>query len=173
MTRFQDARTDDHAALLIALHRRARRLVACPHEAADMAQDAALKVWIRAAQGDDIDDLTAYAMTTLRNLARSRWRNRRETSELTEDMGSTPPQAMGRIACAELRAALKRLPRAQADLMALVAEGETSPADLADLTGQPLGTVMSRLARARAALRARMGLGKDTPSRTLLDSDRG
>ena len=48
---------------------------------------------------------------------------------------------------------ITHLPPQQARLMALVAEGETSPAVLAKQTGQPVGTVMSRLSRARAALK--------------------
>ena len=162
---------DPFNTILALLHRRARALVACPHEAADLAQDTALKLWQQQRQGGDPDDLVAYAMTALRNQARSRWRARRPWQELQEDMATTPPEAPCRIACAELRAALTRLPETQSDLMALVADGETSPAELARITGQPVGTVMSRLARARASLRADLGLGQNAPVRTLYASD--
>ena len=161
------------AAMLAMLHRRARHLAPCPHEAADIAQAAALKVWQRQCSGTGIDDITAYAMTTLRNQARSRRRDKKPWEELRDDMATTAPDAPARIACAELRAALTRLPRAQADLMALVAQGETSPAALARITGDPPGTVMSRLARARAALRRDLGLGKTAPARSLYAPARG
>lgn len=157
-------------ALLPQLHRRARRLTSCPDEAADLAQEAALRVWQHQCDGTPIDNARAYAMTALHNLARSRWRRRQNWAELTEDIAAVSPEAPQRIACAELRAALTRLPDAQADLMALVAQGETSPAQLARITGQPLGTVMSRLARARAALRVDMGLSKTAPSRLLFET---
>jgi RNA polymerase sigma-70 factor (ECF subfamily) len=162
--------SDSFTTLLAQLHRRARRLTRCPDEAADLAQEAALKVWQRQSAAAPIGNIDAYAMITLRNLARSRWRNRRVWDELEDDMASTPPDAPRRIACAELRAALLRLPQAQAELMALVADGETSPAELKRITGQPLGTVMSRLARARASLRRDMNLDRAAPSSDLYDT---
>lgn len=159
--------------LLTSLHRRARRLTSCPHEAADLAQETALKVWQRGIDGAPIDNTQAYAMTALRNLARTRWRDRKPWDELQDNTATTPPEAPRRIACAELRAAMVRLPAPQAELMHLVAEGETSPAQLARITGLPLGTVMSRLARARVTLRADMGLGKTAPSDALYDHGTG
>ncbi|MFK7752455.1 MAG: RNA polymerase sigma factor [Sedimentitalea sp.] len=162
--------SDPFSTLMTALHRRARHLCSCPHEAADLAQEAALRVWRQTRNGTVPDDLEAYAMVTLSNLARSRWRMRRDTCELDDNMASIPPDAPARIACAELRAAMARLPRAQGRLMELVAAGETSPVELAKLTEQPLGTVMSRLARARARLRADLDLGATAPSSTLYDS---
>lgn len=157
--------------LLPALRRRARRLTSCPQEADDLVQEAALKLWERHRAGVEIADETAYGMTALRNLARSRWRDRRNWDELTDDMAATAPEAPARIACAEMRAALDRLPDPQADLLRLVLRGETSPARLARLTGLPPGTVMSRLARARAALRRDLGLEKNAPSRMLVAAD--
>ncbi len=161
---------DNFTTLQALLHKRARALIACPHEAADLAQDAALKLWQQQCRANPPDDLQAYAMTTLRNLARSRWRDRKPTQQLHEDMATTGPDAFGRIACSQLQDALTRLPKTQSDLMALVATGETSPADLARITGQPLGTVMSRLARARATLRKDMGLDQNAPVRDLFAS---
>lgn len=158
---------DAFTTILTLLHQRARALVACPEEAADLAQDTALKLWQRQCSGNAPDDLAAYAMTALRNQARSHWRARKPTQELHEDMATTQPDAPCRIACAELRSAITRLPDPQGDLMALVAMGETSPRALARITGQPVGTVMSRLARARATLRDNMGLEQSAPVRSL------
>lgn len=158
------------AQLADLLHRRARRLRSCPHEAADLAQETALRVWQQQQDDVRIDNLRAYALTALGNLARSRWRDRHPWEELQDDMMTTQPDAPRRIACAELCNAMTRLPPAQAHLMTLVAGGETSPAALARITGQPLGTVMSRLARARATLRHQMGLGKTAPSSALYQS---
>lgn len=157
----------DFTTLARTLHSRARQLRSCPQEAADLAQDTALRVWQQHRSGAKIDNLRAYALVALHNLARSRWRSRTAWVELEEDMASTPPDAPRRLACAQLRDALTRLPPDQARLMSLVAGGETSPARLAHITGHPLGTVMSRLARARAKLRSDLGLGKTTPSAAL------
>ncbi len=140
-------------ALTPVLRRTALRHTGCPHAAEDLAQDTILKLLQRLRTGPEPENLRAYALTTVRNLARSRWRHLLPTDPLTEDVAITLPDAPGRIDLAELRDAITHLPPQQARLMALVAEGETSPAILARRTGQPLGTVMSRLSRARAALK--------------------
>lgn len=159
-------------AVLNSLHKRAQRLTSDREEAEDLAQEAAMKVWVKT-RGTEIDNIEAYAMTALGNLARSHWRARRPVDAYSDEMAATPPDAFRRLACAELRAALLRLPEPQARLMELVAEGETSPAQLARLTGQPLGTVMSRLARARATLRRDMGMDRTAPSATLFEEEPG
>jgi RNA polymerase sigma-70 factor (ECF subfamily) len=143
----------DFTELVRLLHARARRLRACPHDAADLAQETALKIWQMQRDGARMVNPQAYAMTALRNLAHSQWRNHRTFEELQDDSAITLPDAMNRLACDDLHAALSRLPRVQAEIMALVADGETSPRALARITSQPVGTVMSRLARARATLR--------------------
>ena len=168
MTKKQPAQSFN--AVLALLHQRARTLVSCPQEAADLAQETGLKLWQKQCSGATPDDLAAYAMVALRNQVRSRWRARRPMQELHEEMAQSQPEAPGRIACAELARAMARLPEAQGALMALVARGETSPSTLARITGQPLGTVMSRLARARVRLREDMGLARNEPVRALYAS---
>ena len=139
--------------VLPLLNRRARKLCDNPTDAADLAQEAALKIWKRYQSGASIADPRAYAMTMLRNIARSEWRARHETDELADDMACAPPDALRVIACAELRAAIDRLPEDQARLLKLVMTGETSPRILARRIGVRAGTVMSRLSRGRERLR--------------------
>lgn len=154
--------------LLRTMMKRARRLTSCPHEAADLVQDTALKLWLQGQNGVEIADQQAYAMAVMHNLARSRWRSRRAFDELQDDTVITLPDAPARIACAELTNAMARLPPDQAHLMQLVTQGETSPAELARLTGLPVGTVMSRLARARAHLRSELDLPDKNPTSALI-----
>ncbi|MEW9920698.1 RNA polymerase sigma factor [Marimonas sp. MJW-29] len=144
--------------LMPKLLRRARRLSARSEEAEDMAQETALRLWQVLVEKRRIEAPERYAMTMLRNIARQRWRGRQVTEELTEDMVEAAPLAPARIACAELCAAIDRLPEDQALLMRLVMGGETSPQVLARRLGLPVGTVMSRLGRARARLRVEIGL---------------
>jgi len=158
--------------VLPLLNRRARKLSDNPTDAADLAQEAALKIWQRYQSGAHIADPRAYAMTTLRNIARSEWRARQDMDELADDMASAPPDAPRVIACAELRAAIARLPQDQAVLLNLVMTGETSPRELARRIGVRSGTVMSRLARARASLREEMGMSQ-TCSVTSLFEEQG
>ncbi len=147
-----------YADLVALLHNRARLFLSCPHEAADLAQDTALRVWKRQSEGHRIENTNAYAMAAMRNLASTRWRSYKPCDELDETSAFTQPEAPARIACAELRSAILKLPPDQAVLMELIAGGDTRPSELARITGLPLGTVMSRLARARAKLRLNLGL---------------
>jgi RNA polymerase sigma-70 factor (ECF subfamily) len=150
--------SDPVSDILPRLRARARRLCRTPDEAEDLTQETALRVWQALHRDGHVKSPEKYAMITLHNLARSRWRTRHETEELADDMAQTAPDAPARIACAELRAAIARLPEDQADLMLEVLAGESSPQILATLHGVPVGTIMSRLARARAKLRVDMGL---------------
>ena len=150
--------TDPVSDLLPRLRARARRLCRTQDEAEDLAQETALRLWQAWHCKAHVKSPEKYAMITLHNLARSRWRSRHDTEELADDMAQTVPAAPARIACAELRAAIARLPEGQSQLMAQVLAGESSPQILAALHGVPVGTIMSRLARARAKLRVDMGL---------------
>lgn len=161
--------TEDLKNVMPKLRRRARRLSDSPEVAEDLVQDAALRIWTRLDAGEEIDNMDAYALTALNNLARQGWRDRKPMDEMKEDIASTPPNAPGLLACRDILQAIADLPKGQSDLLTLIAMGEDSPAELAHLTGLPLGTVNSRLARARAKLRAEVGLDKDTGVVALLE----
>lgn len=139
--------------LIPMLTRHSRRLTRSHSAADDLVQETLLRLIQRARRGGPIDDLPAYAMRTLTNQARMSWRRASETEELEEDHATVQPEAPMRLDCADALRVIETLPRDQADLMRLVAGGESSPARLAKLTGVPQGTVMSRLSRARARLR--------------------
>ena len=156
------------AGLQPDLLRVARHLTGSADQAQDLSQEVLLKIWSKQAQGADIQNLRAYAMTTLRNTYRQYLRTRLPGTELEEDMLVAPPDAFAALALQELQEAIAHLPGDQAKLIRLVASGETSPAELAKLTGLPSGTVMSRLARARAQLRTAMGLDKTAPVAELI-----
>jgi RNA polymerase sigma factor (sigma-70 family) len=147
--------------LLPAMTRLARRLTQTREAADDLVQDASLNIWAALSKGQAIHDMRPYAMATVRNLARSTARQARDLVEMTDETVQVSPDAPRHLACAETRRAIARLPKPQARLLTLVAEGEVSPAMLAQYTGCPVGTVMSRLARARVRLRRDMGLGPD------------
>ncbi|WP_371223835.1 RNA polymerase sigma factor [Roseovarius sp. 2305UL8-3] len=155
-------------ALRPDLLRIARHLTGSADQAQDLCQDVLLSLWIRICDDEDIDNLRAYAMTSLRNRYRQILRRRVTKTELAEDMLIEQPQAFAQLALHELDDAITRLPREQARLIRMVAAGETSPVDLARLTGWPKNTVMSRLARARAQLRGEMGLKAHTPVSALI-----
>lgn len=139
--------------LIPMLKRRARRLTRSDAEADDLVQDTLLRLLQRLRRKGPVDDLPAYAMRTLTNQARMAWRRPPPPEELDEADASVEPDAPLRLDCADTLRAIEELPREQARLLRMVAQGETSPAMLAKRTGIPLGTVMSRLSRARTRLR--------------------
>lgn len=141
---------DRIAQLRTKLDQRARRF---GPDAEDLVQETMLRLCTHLSEDRDIRDLEAYAMTTLRNLARSRWRRQFETEELEDYMSITETDASDLLAVKETLAAIDTLSEHHASLLRLVRDGIESPQEIAMLTGLPLGTVNSRLARARARLR--------------------
>lgn len=158
-------------ALMPDLERLARRLSASPDLAQDLCQDTALRLWARISQGSEIGDLGPYARSALRNGLRSHGRALRpdqrraegDSAPISPDMIPCPPEAFRSLACAEVRAAMERLAPEQAEVLRLIAAGESSPAALAAQLGLPKNTVMSRLARGRSALRRALDLAPDAP----------
>lgn len=157
----------DLAALHLRLRRRAQRLGAQSSDAEDMAQETLLRLMQRMAR-QDVEAPEHYAMTILQNLIRAGWRAQVEITELEDDSASTLPVGDSRLAVADLRTAIAALPPEQAQVMALVLQGEFSPQKIAQQLALPVGTVMSRLARARAKLRVQIGLEAHTPVAELL-----
>lgn len=158
-----------YGPLTIRLTARARRLVGDPDTAADLAQEALLRLWRHSCTHGGPEASEPFAMTILRNLAISHWRARRATDPLDDEIGAVPSAAHVSLALRDVAAAIDRLPPAQARLIGLVAQGVTSPAELSRRTGVPQGTVMSRLARARATLRRDLAL--EHGSADLLERD--
>jgi len=161
-------RVETITALLPKLRRRARRLSRSPEQAEDLAQDAALLLWQALGRAETVEAPERYGMVILHNLARATWRRGQLTEPLEEDTAQTPSEALARLACVSVQQAIEKLPPAQQRLMSLVAAGETSPAELARLTGDPKNTVMSRLARARVQLRAEVGLASQASVHELM-----
>ncbi|MCZ4351583.1 RNA polymerase sigma factor [Roseovarius aestuarii] len=157
---------------LTALHpdlmRLARRLANSESEAQDLAQETILRLWRRRYELNEIDDLRAYARTAMRNLFRQGLRHAPFQTLEHAPEPTEGPAVFGALALRDVAGAITRLPDDQSRLIRLVADGETSPAALARLTGCQVGTVMSRLARARAQLRRDIGLGAATPVNDLL-----
>jgi RNA polymerase sigma-70 factor (ECF subfamily) len=85
-----------------------------------------------------------------------------DIDDLADDLpapASNPDQAL------DLQRCLLRLPPEQREVLLLVSMEDMSYAEIAKVTGVPLGTVMSRLSRARARLQSLL----DAPARGLAD----
>lgn len=153
-------------ALLPELRRAARRRCASWQDADDLVQETLLRIWTRLANpaADDILDLRAYAFAALKGRFRA---GTAPEHALLRDAGR-PAEAPARLACADTLAAIDALPREQAALLRLRAIEGHSYAEIARMTGLPLGTVTSRLARGRAALCRTLELDPGTPVSGLL-----
>ena len=95
---------DEISDLLPKLLRRARRLARTRDEAEDMAQETALRLWQVLREDSSVLAPERYAMIMLHNLARQRWRSRRVTEEVTDDMLQAAKTALQRtrspVSCA-------------------------------------------------------------------------
>jgi RNA polymerase sigma-70 factor (ECF subfamily) len=125
-----------------------------PAEAEDVVMEAFARAAARPREFADIDNPEAWLRTVAVNLARSRWRRMLRRSHLLPQL-STPSAyadlADDRLA---LMAALRRLPAAQREAIALHHLADLPVAEVALTLGVPQGTVKARLSRGRAALAA-------------------
>lgn len=161
----------DHAilALVPLLTGVARRMTGQREAADDLVQETVMNLCQRLRGGPPVEQLRPYALTMLRNLHRKTRGSTPAFEDLTENCASTPPDALARLACAEIDRAIAALPPDQARMLLLVRAGHESPADIARITGLPSGTVMSRLARARRKLRDGMQMAEGESAASLCD----
>jgi RNA polymerase sigma-70 factor (ECF subfamily) len=138
----------------------AARILGDRVEAEDVAQEAFLRIWRRAARwetGRARFDTWLYAVTV--NLCRDRLRRRREVyaAELPEtaDLGSVPDRELhDRDNTRAVESALATLPERQREAIVLQYYEELSNIEAAAVMGISIEALESLLARARRKLRA-------------------
>lgn len=141
------------------LYRYLDRLSGDPDLAADVAQDAFVRLYQRGALPEQPEAwLVSVAMNLFRNVKSSRARRQRllTLSRSEGVVGDPPPQPDRAVEDSEsrihVRAALDRMPARERDLLLLSAEGY-SYRDLAAVLGLNEASVGTLLARARRAFR--------------------
>jgi RNA polymerase sigma factor (sigma-70 family) len=140
-----------------ALRRYARALTGDAWAADDLVQDTlerACSKWRLWAAGSD---LRAWLFTVMHNLfvnqIRSAARQMQGSTVDIDDVAhelSAPELVMGQSL--DLQRCLLCLPADQREVLLLVSIEDMSYAEVAKITGTPIGTVMSRLSRARSRL---------------------
>ena len=153
---------------LPALRRYARALTGDSWAADDLLQDTlerACSKWRLWAVGSD---LRAWLFTLMHNLFVNQLR--RPQAQLRQvDIDDVAHELVaneaGRDQALDLQRCLLRLPADQRAVLLLVCMEDLSYAQVAKITGVPLGTVMSRLSRARSRLRELMD-SEATPDAT-------
>ncbi len=145
-----------------ALRRYARALTGDAWAADDLVQDTlerACSKWRLWLAGSD---LRAWLFTLMHNLYVSQIRYRVRQGDLASpldlaELEQEPAAPASTVDSAiDLQRCLLRLPEEQRVVLLLVTLEDLSYAEVAKITGVPLGTVMSRLSRARTRLRELM-----------------
>jgi len=149
----------------------ARTIVANPHDAEEVAQDAFLRAW-RYAGGYDPrrGTVLTWLLTIVRNVAIDRTRLRSAepldpevlASKLQLESAREGREEGSQLAEREhLREALAVLPVEQRRALLLTAYFGRTARELAELEGVPLGTAKTRIRSAMIRLRDRMEVGDD------------
>ncbi|TPE64050.1 sigma-70 family RNA polymerase sigma factor [Sandaracinobacter neustonicus] len=157
----------DLVAIVPSLRAFARGLCGNRDLADDLAQEALAKAWAARASFQPGSNFRAWIFRILRNhfytVASVSKRFTSYDPEVAERLLTTPPNQGGGILLADLQRGLQTLAPEQREALLLLESG-MQWADIADVTGVPLGTVKSRITRGRAALRAYMDGPEEPPS---------
>jgi RNA polymerase sigma-70 factor (ECF subfamily) len=156
-----EALVDQYARYVYNL---ALRLVSDPHEAENLSQEAFLRAWrgLRDFRGDASFKTWLYQIVThlcynrLPGLRRELQSMEVDESalELPDEQTTLEENVLSHELCHALHAAMDRLPESYRLLLTLRHLQELSYAEIAAVTGMPLGTVKTGIHRARQQLRA-------------------
>jgi RNA polymerase sigma-70 factor (ECF subfamily) len=157
--------SDQLVAVLPRLRRFARGLTGSAAEADDLVQAACERALARMHQFQEGTRFDSWMFRIVQTIWIDQLRARdvrKEDGEIAEErLGSDAPVrgVEARIALAEIRNAVARLPPDQRTTLMLVTVEGLSYKEAAAVAGVPVGTIMSRLARARAALQQQLEAG--------------
>jgi RNA polymerase sigma-70 factor (ECF subfamily) len=125
--------------------------------AEDVAQEALLVLHRRWDELDRIENPTAYVRRTCANLAVSWVRRRvREAKAIVRLEGQRPPTGSVEDSCDIFWAAVRKLPRRQAQVVALFYGYDLSVEEVSEVLQLSKGTVKAHLHRARTSLEPRL-----------------
>jgi len=157
--------SDQLVAVLPRLRRFARGLSGTATEADDLVQAACERALARAYQFQEGTRFDSWMFRIVQTIWIDQLRARevrKEDGDVAEErLGSDAPVRVieARLALAEVRLAVERLPPDQRTVLMLVSVEGLSYKEAAAVAGVPVGTIMSRLARARTALQQQLNAG--------------
>jgi RNA polymerase sigma-70 factor (ECF subfamily) len=128
-------------------------------EAEDLVQEAFVRAAAAGARFRRVDNPEAWLRRTAINLHRKRWRKMRNFGRIRPKLEVPPADLPGLDEHLAVIEALRRLPEAQREAVALHYLADLQVIEIADLLGVPEGTVKSRLMRGREALAALLSEG--------------
>lgn len=142
----------------VAPHLRAfaRGLCGCRDRADDLAQEAMMRAWAARDRYAAGTNFKAWTFTILRNHFYSEARRARFHGEYDEVAAErilcAPAGQDSSVELADVLRALSSIPESYREALILLAAGNMSYEEIADICGIALGTVKSRICRARAML---------------------
>ncbi len=132
----------------------------------DLVQDTMVNALQAQAQFTNGTNLKAWLFAILRNRFRSILSRRHMSAEISTDnfeqLALVPPEQEARLEVAAFRAAFRRLPLAQREVLVLIAVDGLSYERAAEICSCEIGTIKSRIHRGRAQLKS-MLLSEDAP----------
>lgn len=131
-------------------------------EAEDIVQESFARLYASFRRIDDPDRSTAYLRSIVLNLARSRLRRRRTARSAAALIGAEartldPHEQLSRLDRDSVTAAIRALPRRQADCTVLRYYLDCSDKEIAATLGISTGSVKQHLSRARRRLADELG----------------
>jgi RNA polymerase sigma-70 factor (sigma-E family) len=126
-------------------------------EAQDAAQEAYVRAWQRWSAISAYDDPEAWVRTVGYRLCVNRWRKARNRIKADRRHGAAAPVAPPGDDTVALIDALRKLPAAEREAIALYHLLDLPVAEVATRTGTPVNTVKARLARGRRTLGSLLG----------------
>jgi RNA polymerase sigma-70 factor, ECF subfamily len=157
--------SDQLIAVLPRLRRFARGLTGSAVEADDLVQAACERALARMHQFQEGTRFDSWMFRIVQTIWIDQLRARdvrKEDGEMEEERLGTDEsvrRADARLALAEVRRAVSRLPVEQRTALLLVTVEGLSYKEAAEVAKVPVGTIMSRLARARVALQGQLEAG--------------
>ena len=162
---------DQLIAALPRLRRFARGLTGSASEADDLVQAACERALAREHQFQEGTRFDSWMFRIVQTI----WIDQLRARDVRKEDADVPEQRLGtdepvrrveaRLALAEVRRAVDRLPAEQRTTLMLVTVEGLSYREAAEAAGVPVGTIMSRLARARIALQQQLNGGEMRRSR--------
>jgi RNA polymerase sigma-70 factor (ECF subfamily) len=157
--------SDQLVAVLPRLRRFARGLTGSASEADDLVQAACERALARSHQFQEGTRFDSWMFRIVQTI----WIDQLRAREVRKEDGDVAEERLGsdapvrgveaRLALAEIRNAVDRLPPDQRMTLMLVTVEGLSYKEAAAVAGVPVGTIMSRLARARIALQQQLDAG--------------
>jgi len=153
--------------------------------AEDATSQTFMEAWRRRSSIDVVDSLLPWLFATANNVCRNSERSRRRTANLLAkapppaDVGDHAEDVAARVdderQMQHVLSALRKLKRADQDVVAMCDWEGLSYDEAAAALGVPIGTVRSRLSRARARLKGLLddGVGPRADTRVGTDGLRG